>query len=36
MNFQEELIKEWLETFDGNSEITLLSELRNTIMEISI
>ena len=29
MNFQEELIKEWLETFDGNSEITLLSEIVN-------
>ena len=29
MNINDDLIKEWLETFDSNSEITLLSEIAN-------
>ena len=34
MNFQEKLITEWLNKFDGNSEITLLSEIVNNNVSI--
>jgi len=29
MNINDNLIKDWLKTFDSNSEITLLSEIAN-------
>ncbi len=35
MNFQEKLITEWLNKFDGNSEITLLSEIVNNNVCVS-
>ena len=35
MNINNELVKDWLDKFDGNSEITLLSEIANNNICVS-